>query len=293
MRFTNAELLKDKIEETVAQVIKRTGPKRLPFRPSQRYMHRMVSSVVAEFDFLEECAKAKAKAVRFWTCSPIDRKPRERGMELEKLKSIAAQELKKHGLHGWAFGLADTKRRLGVCKYRQKRIEIAEYYARHSPEESVLDTLMHEIAHALAGPAANHGPRWKAVAIRLGATPRSCETSQQAVVEPGDWQATCPACKRTAQLYRRPRSLTGYRCRCEARSPLTFEYRGDPALKPAVPTTARESARWEARCAGCETVHLRVRRPKVGVWRCKCPHRGELAWRARPTGGPEEQGGSP
>ena len=93
-------------------------------------------------------------------------------MDLEQLEAIARQELKKHGLHGWTFGLSKTKRRLGVCKYRTKRIEIAEYYARNSPEESVLDTLRHEIAHAIAGPAAKHGPRWKAVAVRLGATLR-------------------------------------------------------------------------------------------------------------------------
>src|SRR4030088_471893 len=112
-------------------------------------------------------------------------------MDLKELEEIAAEEWSKYGLHGWTFGLADTGRRLGVCKYRTKRIEIAEYYARNSPPETVLDTLRHEIAHALAGPAARHGPRWKAVALRLGATPRSCETSLQAVVEPGDWQATC------------------------------------------------------------------------------------------------------
>src|SRR3954467_7144541 len=118
-------------------------------------------------------------------------------MDPEPLKATAAQELKKNGLHGWTFGLSKAKRRLGVCKYRAKRIEIAAYYARHSPEESVLDTLRHEIAHALAGPAAKYGPKWKAVAIRLGATPRSCETSGQAVVESGDWQATCSACQKT------------------------------------------------------------------------------------------------
>jgi predicted SprT family Zn-dependent metalloprotease len=202
-------------------------------------------------------------------------------MDLEQLETIARQELDKHGLHGWGFGLSGAKRRLGVCKYRQRRIEIAAYYARNSPEESVLDTLLHEIAHALAGPAAKHGPKWKAVAIRLGATPRSCETSQRAVVEPGDWQATCRACEKVAHLYRQPRSLTGYRCRCEARSPLTFEYKGDPERMPAMPMTAQESARWEAACAGCGTVHLRVRRPKAGRWRCKCPHRSEITWRPR------------
>lgn len=202
-------------------------------------------------------------------------------MDLDQLEAIARRELADNGLRGWTFGLSRTRRRLGVCKYRQQRIEVAEYYALHSPEESVLDTLRHEIAHALAGPAAKHGPKWKAIAVRLGATPRSCESTGLAVVEPGDWRATCPGCRRTVHLYRRPRSLTGYRCKCPARSPLTFEYVGEPARKPAVPLTAPDSARWEAACPGCGAVHLRVRRPKAGVWRCKCPHRSELAWRPR------------
>src|SRR6266404_838178 len=89
----------------------------------------------------------------------------ERVMDLKELEAIASQEMTKHALHGWTFGFAHTKRRLGVCKYRTKRIEIAEYYARNSSPESVLDTLLHEIAHAIAGSAARHGPVWKAVAV--------------------------------------------------------------------------------------------------------------------------------
>lgn len=202
-------------------------------------------------------------------------------MDLEELQAIARRELAKHGLHGWTFGLAKTKRRLGVCKYKTKQIEIAEYYARNSPEASVLDTLLHEVAHAIAGPAAKHGPRWKAVATRLGASPRACETSGRAITEPGDWRATCPGCSKTYHLYRTPKSLTGYRCRCVARSPLTFEYVGDPTRMPVLPQSIQDSAKWEAKCAGCGTLHLRVRRPKAGVWRCKCPHRKELVWRPR------------
>ena len=203
-------------------------------------------------------------------------------MDVKQLEAIAAQELRQHGLRGWTFGLAHTKRRLGVCKYLTKRIEIAEYHARNNPPAVVLDTLRHEIAHAIAGPAAGHGPAWKVVAIRLGATPRACDNSHETVVTPGDWQATCPACTRTSYRYRRPTSLSGYRCRCEARSPLTFEYVGDPARRPVVPVSVEESANWEATCAGCQAVHLRIRRPKAGVWRCKCRHRSELAWRSRP-----------
>ena len=202
-------------------------------------------------------------------------------MDLKELEAIASREMMKHGLQGWTFGLADTKQRLGVCKYRTNRIEIAEYYALNTPQKSVLDTLFHEIAHAIAGPAARHGPVWKAIAIRLGALPRACDHSPDTVTHPGDWQATCAACKKIFHRYRRPRSLSGYRCRCKARSPLIFEFMGDPALKPIVPITAQESANWEAQCAGCETVHLRSRRPKAGVWRCRCRHRCELTWRSR------------
>jgi predicted SprT family Zn-dependent metalloprotease len=192
-------------------------------------------------------------------------------MDLKELEFIASREIVKHGLDGWTFRLADTKRRLGVCNYRSRQIEIAEYYALNSSPETVIDTLLHEIAHAIAGPAAAHGPVWKATAARLGATPRACDNSHEAIVQPGDWQATCPTCKRTIHRYKRPKSLSGYRCRCKSRSPPIFEFMGDPALRPIVPMTVQEVAKWEAKCAGCETVHLRLRKPKPGIWRCRCP----------------------
>ena len=202
-------------------------------------------------------------------------------MDLKELAAIASREMLKHDLHGWTFGFANTKRRLGVCKYRTKRIEIAEYYAQNSPQESVLDTLLHEIAHAIAGPKAGHGPAWKAIAKRIGATPRACDNSDDTAMQPGDWQAMCPACKKVFHRYKRPRSLSGYRCRCESRSSLIFEFMGDPAMRPVVPMTIQKSANWEAKCAGCATVHLRLRRPKAGVWRCKCSRRCELTWQFR------------
>jgi hypothetical protein len=81
-------------------------------------------------------------------------------MDLKILGETAAALFAEHRLAGWTFGLAASKRRVGACKYRRKRIEIADFYARHNPDATVLDTLLHEIAHALAGPAAKHGPAW-------------------------------------------------------------------------------------------------------------------------------------
>lgn len=211
-------------------------------------------------------------------------KTRSRGrvMDLVELTRIARGELAKHGLRGWTFALSNTKRRLGVCKYRSKRIEIAEFHAQNNPPELVLDTLQHEIAHAIAGASAKHGPAWKAVALRLGATPRACDTSSETVVTPGDWRATCASCEKTYHRYRRPKTLSGYRCRCPSRSPLVFEFMGDPALKPFVPMTLEESANWQARCPGCGIVHHRVRKPRLGIWKCGCRFRSELSWIPRP-----------
>ena len=205
-------------------------------------------------------------------------------MDLKELAAIAQREMAKHGLHDWTFGFADTKRQLGVCKYRKKRIEMSEFASLNSPQESVIDTLMHEIAHAIAGHAAGHGPVWKAVALRVGASPRSCAVATEQVVQPGDWQATCPACQRTFHRYKRPKSLSGYRCKCAAQSPIAFAFMGDPAFQPVLPATPQEAAKWVAKCPDCEFVHLRFRRPKAGVWRCKCPKRSEIIWRFRTQG---------
>jgi predicted SprT family Zn-dependent metalloprotease len=202
-------------------------------------------------------------------------------MDLKELEAVARREMAKHGLTDWTFGFADTKRRLGVCKYRTKQIEIAEYFALNNPDELVLDTLLHEIAHALAGPSARHGPAWKRIAIRLGAKPRACEDSPDVAVQPGDWQSNCTSCRKTFHRYKRPRSLSGYRCNCTAGTPLVFEFMGDPAQRPFVPMTAERLANWEAVCAGCQTVHRRARRPKAGTWRCRCPQRCELTWQFR------------
>jgi len=206
-------------------------------------------------------------------------------MDLKKLFEAALEQLAKYGLTGWTFALSDSKRRLGVCKYREKRIEIAEYYATHNPDAVVLDTLLHEVAHALAGHKAGHGPAWQAVAVRVGAIPKTCDDSPDTIVQPGDWQTTCPACNKTHHRYRRPKSLSGYRCRCAAGSPLVYAYTGDPARELPVPATPQQASGWAAACPGCGIVHRRHRRPKAGSWRCKCPHKSEIKWQfvvARP-----------
>ena len=94
----------------------------------------------------------------------------------ERLHEVARQAralMDEHGLEAWTFRFSAAESRLGECREREKVIRLSRRHAVNGDPREVRDTILHEIAHALAGAAARHGPAWKAVAKRLGATPKA------------------------------------------------------------------------------------------------------------------------
>ena len=94
----------------------------------------------------------------------------------ERLHEVARQAralMDEHGLEAWAFRFSAAESRLGECREREKVIRLSRRHAVNGEPREVRDTILHEIAHALAGAAARHGPAWKTVAKRLGATPKA------------------------------------------------------------------------------------------------------------------------
>ncbi|QDH49232.1 metalloprotease [Pantoea phage Phynn] len=80
--------------------------------------------------------------------------------------------MKQHGLSQWKFKInGRLTRALGVCNYNTQTIDLARRHAQEDSYENILDTLLHEIAHAIAGWGAAHGPEWQKVAVRIGAKP--------------------------------------------------------------------------------------------------------------------------
>jgi hypothetical protein len=75
---------------------------------------------------------------------------------------------------------------LGLCRYGPRTVELSSPFVEHNPEEVVRDTLLHEVAHALAGRAAGHGPLWRAMCLRVGA--RSERLSFEAAMPEGRWR---------------------------------------------------------------------------------------------------------
>ena len=100
---------------------------------------------------------------------------------LIKVAREARELMDRHGLSEWAFRFNAARRTLGLCKEKEKVIQLGRHHALHDDPSQVTDTILHEIAHALAGAKAGHGPAWREVAKRLGATPRA--------LKPGDREA--------------------------------------------------------------------------------------------------------
>jgi predicted SprT family Zn-dependent metalloprotease len=131
-------------------------------------------------------------------------------MELSEAQEVATRLIELHGLSGWTFRFNRNKRRLGVCKQDSKQIELSEHYVIRNSSEHVIDTILHELAHALVGTEHGHDDVWKDMCIRLGCTPNSC--SNTAIMPEGYWQARCPGCHSTFTRHRRPRRLRGRYC---------------------------------------------------------------------------------
>lgn len=130
-------------------------------------------------------------------------------MSVDKAAATAVAEsiLAEHLPREWRFAWDNAVRRFGACHYTKRLITISWPLASRNTAEEFVDTVKHEVAHALAGHAAGHGPKWKAVARAIGAEPTRCYGThvQQ---PPHRHEAQC-VCGITFKRVRRP---SGVRC---------------------------------------------------------------------------------
>jgi predicted SprT family Zn-dependent metalloprotease len=136
-----------------------------------------------------------------------------------------------HGLLTWTFRFNTNLRRAGVCHYPTPtcsgRIELSAHFDERTSDEEVVDTLLHEIAHALVGPRHGHDAVWRAKCLEVGARPVRCYGGG-VDMPPGKWRATCPSCSTEYNRHRRPRRLGGWFCRAcgPVRGPIRWRLAG-------------------------------------------------------------------
>ncbi len=111
--------------------------------------------------------------------------------------------LDQHNLtsQGWTFEFNNTKQIMGQCCYSKKKIYFSLNFLSNSWEE-IEDTLLHEVAHALA-PGEGHNYIWKTIARSIGANPTRCYDS--ATVKSAakyNYVMECPQCLQKWYRYR-------------------------------------------------------------------------------------------
>lgn len=117
-----------------------------------------------------------------------------------------------HLAKGWKFQWDRASRRLGACHYGRKTITMSYALTERISRRQAVDTITHEIAHAIVGHAAGHGPIWRAKHRELGGTGERTYSTQSGEVTkvraPFEGTCGCPG-----QVYPRHKRALGAVCR--------------------------------------------------------------------------------
>ncbi len=91
----------------------------------------------------------------------------------------------------WSFGFDHARTRAGLCNFTDKRISVSRHLAAKYEDDEVHQILLHEVAHAIAGPRAGHGATWKKIAYDLGYDGKRTHDGS-AANELAPWLGICP-----------------------------------------------------------------------------------------------------
>lgn len=137
---------------------------------------------------------------------------------------LARSLMNQHGLNDWRLTFGSAQRTAGTCKYGTRTLNFSRVIMDQFSDAERLNTILHEIAHALAGHAAGHGPEWRRVARSIGCDARRTY-SGKSVQTNYKWLGTCPNGHTIKKLRLTARS-TGSSCpKCSPRYDARFVFR--------------------------------------------------------------------
>lgn len=156
-------------------------------------------------------------------------------MNLREAETLAITAMRAHGLNGsWHFKWNNRKTALGLAQVKngQKTIQLSKILTLHAAREDVIQTIGHEIAHAIVGVGKGHGPEWRAQMRNMGLVPKVCgeANAQQkiALESAAKYVVTCSVTGKTVATMNRlvkerkvrrggymvTRKYNAHRCKC-------------------------------------------------------------------------------
>ena len=153
--------------------------------------------------------------------------------ELNRVRQWAEALIALHLDESWSFAFDHTTRRAGLCDFRHKRISVSRHLAERFDDDAIHQTLLHEVAHALAGPGTGHGAEWRRIARDLGYVGGTTHDGPIAD-DRARWRGSCPRGHEFVR-FRRPRAeVSCGRCSRGFSRANIITWRDQSALLPAV-----------------------------------------------------------
>lgn len=122
-------------------------------------------------------------------------------MDKTEARNLALTKMDEFGLldEGWGFKFSKSKSAAGTCYHRKKLITISEHYVELNSREDILNTILHEIAHALLPSYVHHNDTWRNLFIHIGGN----GSRTHSLIQPkGKYSYVCPSCKERHEQYR-------------------------------------------------------------------------------------------
>ncbi len=131
-------------------------------------------------------------------------------MNLLEAQKLAIELMELHGVAqaGWQFRWSHGKRILGCAQITRKRdwhtrkpveiktIKLSRHLVALNSDAEVRETILHEIAHAIAGVEHGHDEVWKAACRKVGAKPVRLAGEGVALVK-GRYTLFCGCCEKS------------------------------------------------------------------------------------------------
>ena len=136
--------------------------------------------------------------------------------KIDDAKKMARELLDQHGFDYVQIEISNRmKRTLGLACFKRGKPEVLKlqaHYICNNSTQDIKDTILHEIAHFIAGYEAGHNYKWQMACVKIGAKPQRC-ADNTVDTAPAKWKLVCGCCKRNLGERHRRTNMSQRYCR--------------------------------------------------------------------------------